>query len=238
MIELYNDDCLNILKTIPNESIHLVVTDPPYRITSRGSSGNTGGMFQKEINKNGRVFEYNDITPPQYAPELYRVLRQNTHCYVMCNHVNLIDMLNVFTSVGFGFVKSLIWDKGNKINGKFYMSQFEYILLFRKGGERIINNCGTSDIISIRNIKHKNLDGTNIHDSEKPVELMQCLIENSSDETEIVLDPFVGSGSTAVACLNSYRNFIGIEIDKKYYDIAQARVQNKPGIIVKKKSLI
>lgn len=221
---LYCGDCLDIMANIPSGSIDLIVTDPPYKTTARGSAGNSGGMLQKEINKKGKVFEHNNIDVKDYAPEFYRVLKEGTHCYVMTNHKNLIDMLNVFTDCGFHFVKSLIWDKGNKIMGRFYMSQFEYILFFRKGKAKNINNCGTSDIISVPNKKTKGLDGNNIHDTEKPVRLMEILIENSSNIGDVVLDCFMGSGTTGVACVNTDRKFIGIEIDKQYFKIAENRI--------------
>nr|DAR08361.1 MAG TPA: adenine-specific methyltransferase [Caudoviricetes sp.] len=105
--------------------------------------------------------------------------------------------------------------------GQFYMSQFEYILFFRKGKGVKINNCGTSDILSVSNIKRKDANGKNLHDTEKPVELMKILIENSSLENQIVLDPFMGIGSTGIACLQAGRKFIGIEIDESYFNIAK-----------------
>lgn len=224
MIDLRKDNCLEIMKDIPDNSIDLIVTDPPYKVTSRGSAGNSGGMLKKEINRKGQVFEFNDISCKKYAPEFYRILKDGTHCYVMTNHTNLIEMLNVFTSVGFNFVKCLIWNKGNKIMGQFYMSQYEYIMFFRKGKARKINNCGTSDILNINNKKTK-INGKNLHDTEKPVELMKILIENSSDENDIVLDPFMGIGSTGMACKQLKRTFIGIELDKKYFEIAKRRIE-------------
>ena len=223
-IKLINGNCLDTLKNIPNESIDLIVTDPPYPTTSRGNAGNSGGMLQKDINKKGKVFTYNNINCKEYAPEFYRLLKDGSHCYVMTNHINLIDMLNTFTDVGFHFIKSLIWNKGNKIMGQYYMSQYEYILFFRKGKGKKINNCGTSDILSISNKKTKDKDGKNIHDTEKPVELMEVLVNNSSQENELVLDPFMGVGSTGIACIKNNRNFIGIEIDENYFTIAKERM--------------
>lgn len=111
--------------------------------------------------------------------------------------------------------------------GQYYMSQFEYILFFRKGKGKKINNCGTSDILSVKNIKSKDNEGKNLHDTEKPVDLIKILIENSSNENEIVLDPFMGIGSTGVACKNLNRNFIGIEIDEKYFNIAKERIESE-----------
>ena len=125
MVELYNCSCMEVMKKMPNESIDLIATDPPYRVMARGSSGNAGGMLLKDINRKGKVFEFNSIDCEEYAPEFYRILKDGSHCYVMTNHINLIHMLNTFTKCGFHFIKSLIWDKGNKIMGQFYMSQFE-----------------------------------------------------------------------------------------------------------------
>ena len=230
MIQLYNGDCLELMKNIPDGSVDLVLTDPPYPTTSRGNAGNSGGMLQKEINKKGKVFKHNNIDCTEYAPEFYRVLKDGSHCYVMTNHINLIKMLNVFTDCGFHFIKSLIWNKGNKIMGQYYMSQFEYILFFRKGYGKKINNCGTSDILSVPNKKTKDENGKNIHDTEKPIELMQILIENSSNENDVVLDSFMGVGATALACINTNRNFIGIELDKGYFDIAEKRINEAQNI--------
>ena len=224
MIDLRCGDCLELMKDIPDKSIDLIVTDPPYKVTPRGSAGNSGGMLQKKINREGRVFDFNDISCEQYAPEFYRILKEGTHCYVMTNHTNLIEMLNVFTRVGFKFIKCLIWDKGNKIMGQFYMNQFEYIMFFRKGKARKINNCGTSDILNIPNKKTK-IDGKNLHDTEKPIKLNRILVENSSNEKDIVLDPFMGIGSCGIACKELNRNFIGIELDQKYFEIAKQRIE-------------
>ena len=105
------------------------------------------------------------------------------------------------------------------------MSQYEYILFFRKGKGKKINNCGTSDILSIPNKKTKDKDGKNIHDTEKPVELMEVLVNNSSQENELVLDPFMGVGSTGIACIKNNRNFLGIEIDENYFNIAKERIE-------------
>ena len=211
---LLNQDVREVFKTIPDNSIDLVVTDPPYKTTSRGNAGTSGGMLQKEINKKGQVFKHNNIKPQEYIPELYRVLKDGSHCYIMTNHVNLQEMLNVATESGFKFVKCLIWDKGNKIMGQYYMSSFEYIIFLRKGKAKRINNCGTADILRVPNIKLKGEDGKNLHDTEKPVELMKIMIDNSSNEGDIVFDPFMGIGSTGVACLELNRRFIGVELDE------------------------
>lgn len=221
---LLNKNSLEILNKLDENCIDLIISDIPYKTTSRGSSGNSGGMLQKDINKKGKVFEHNDVNIKTYASDLYKILKDGSHCYIMTNHTNLIEVLNTMTNCGFRFIKSLIWKKDNKIMGQFYMSQFEYILFFRKGKGVKINKCGTSDILEIPNKKQKGKDGKNLHDTEKPIDLMKILVENSSKENEIVLDMFCGIGSTCIASKELNRKYIGIEIDNNYFDIAKYRL--------------
>lgn len=225
MIRILNENAVEVMKKIKDESVDLIVTDPPYKVTSRGNAGNSGGMMKEKLSMKGKIFKHNDIKPIEYIPEFYRILKDGSHCYIMTNHVNLQEMLNVATECGFHFIKSLIWNKGNKIMGQFYMSQFEYILFFRKGKGKKINNCGTADILNIPNKKTKGEDGKNIHDTEKPVELMKILIENSSQENDMILDPFVGVGAVGMACKSLNRNCLGIELDENYYKIACDRIE-------------
>ena len=224
MVELKAGDCRELLKAVPDGSIDLICTDPPYKVTSRGNAGTMSGYWTSDLTAKGKIFEDNDIDPAEYASEFYRVLKDTAHCYVMCNHINLQCMLNVFTDTGFHFVKSCIWHKNNKICGRYYMNEFEYILFFRKGADKPINDCGASDVIKVPFTKLKNPDGTNQHDTEKPVALMSVLIKASTQEQETVLDPFMGIGSCGVACVGLNRNFIGFEINPKYFGIAQSRI--------------
>lgn len=225
-ILVYNTDCLQMMDAMINQGIQVdcIATDPPYPTTSRGNAGNSGGMLQKDINKKGQVFTHNNCKVQDWSPKIYNLLKDGGHAYIMCNHKNLIEYLNVITGCGFNFIKSIIWDKGNKIMGQYYMNQYEHVLFFRKGKGIKINNCGTPDILNIPNKKHKAEDGSNYHDTEKPVELMKILIENSTKENELVLDPFVGIGATPKACLLSNRKFIGAELSDKYFNVTQNRL--------------
>ena len=229
-ITLYNEDCLLIFEKLLKEGyqgkIDMIACDPPYKTTGRCRLGSCGGMFRKAINRSGKVFEHNDMEAEDWFKGCYDLLKDTGHCYIMCNHFNLIKFLNIGEKVGFKFIKSLIWKKDNKIMGAFYMSQFEYILFFRKGKGVQINNCGTTDVLEFPNKKIKLKNGENAHDTEKPVELMKILIENSSKENELVLDFTFGIGATAIACKETNRKFIGCEINKKYFDIAVKRLEN------------
>lgn len=231
---IINENAIAVLDLMieKGKQVDMIFTDPPYKVTSRGNAGNSGGMLQKEINRKGQVFTHNNIEIEDYLPRFYKVLKESGHCYIMTNHKNITHFLNVIDTwkdkdakEGFSFIKCLIWDKGNKIMGQYYMSQFEYILFLRKGRGVKINNCGTSDLISVPNKKSKDGNGTNLHDTEKPVELINILVANSSKEGEIVLDPFMGIGGCGVSCEMLGRNFIGCELDEKYFEIAKKRIE-------------
>lgn len=219
-------NCVDFMKTLPDESIDCVVTDCPYKIVAGGRTSNIakGGIFdsQNDDFKKGKVFGNNDIKFEEWLPELFRLLKANSHCYIMINGRNLAELQIKSERVGFNFQNLLVWDKGNKTPNRYYMQQLEFILLLRKGSARNINNMGESNLFSI-----KNNVGNKVHPTEKPVELMKILIENSTSENDVILDPFMGSGSTGVACVNTNRRFIGCEIDEKYFEIANDRILNK-----------
>lgn len=252
-IYIYNDDCLNVLKTIPNESIDLYVSDCPYHIVSGGCSNATekgwsntgeilrkdkkGNKFYSESNhvslcgilndydpttyvKNGKLFKFNEIKFSDWLPDIYRVLKPDTHCYIMINARNLKELWQECENVGFQFQQLIVWDKGNQTPNKYYLNSYELILMLRKGKAKNINNMGTKNILRVPNIiKVKK------HPTEKPTELMEILIANSSNPGDTVMDSFMGVGSTGVACQKLGRKFIGIEIDEKYFNIAKERLK-------------
>ena len=223
--KIYLGDCLELMKEIPDNSIDLIATDPPYRLTSRGSSGTMSGYWTEDRTRKGKIFTHNDIDIKDYIGEFYRILKADSHCYIMCNNVNLPHFFDVISKSDFHFVKLLVWDKQTKICGRYYMGQIEHIFLLRKGKDKPINDCGTSDLLSYPNRRDKGIDGKNIHDSQKPTRLFQCLIENSTNEGQLVFDPFMGSGTTALAAIASKRHFIGCELDEGYFKIATERIR-------------
>jgi len=234
MLNLIQGDCLAEMDKLIEQGVKVdvIITDPPYKITSRGNGGNSGGMFQKKEVNNGKVFKNNDLEIEDWLPYLWKLMSDSSHCYIMTNNKNITNYLTKINMLYFNndkkqrfhFIKNLIWVKDNKIMGQTYMSQFEYIIMLRKGGHKKINKCGTSDVLQYKNKKMKDEKNKTIHDTEKPVELMEILVLNSSREGEIILDPFMGLGTTGVACKNLNRNFIGIELDENYYNIAVERI--------------
>ncbi|MGN1155376.1 MAG: DNA methyltransferase [Agathobacter sp.] len=150
------------MKSIQDGSIDLIVTDPPYRITKRGSNGTMSGYWTNDITKKGKIFEENDIEIEDYLGEFHRILKDRSHCYIMSNNLNLPHFFYVISKSKFNFVKLLVWDKCSKISGRYYMGQVEHIFLLRKGGDKPINDCGTSDLLSFPNKKDKNYIGGGI----------------------------------------------------------------------------
>ena len=230
MIEIYNDDCLNILKNLEDESIDLCVTDCPYKVVAGGCTKTkfkiVSGILHKDENtpayiKQGKMFKHNDIKFSDWLPELYRVMKNESHTYIMINARNLKDLQIEAEKAGFKFQQLIVWNKGNSVPNQYYMNSYELILMLRKGKAKYINNMGSKNILDV-----KNICGNKMHPTEKPVELMQILVENSSNEGDTVLDLFMGVGATALACKNTNRNFIGIEIDEKYFNIAKKRLDD------------
>lgn len=154
-MNLFNDDFLKISNRFPDNSFDLVITDPPYRLTSGGRTGPKtpkGGVFSKN-NKNletGKVFKYNEILFSDWIPEVYRLLKPKTHCYIMCNGRNLQGLLNESLKL-FKYKNILVWDKGNMTPNRSFMQQVEYVVLLGKGGCRGVNDMGMSNLIKIKN---------------------------------------------------------------------------------------
>ena len=167
-----------------------------------------------------KLFKHNDIKFSDWLPHVYRVLKPNCHCYIMINGRNLKELQVEAEKVWFKYQQLLVWDKGNATPNRYYLNALEFILMLRKWWAKSINEMWTKNILRVPNII-----GNKKHPTEKPVELMEILIRNSTKEWEIVLDPFMWAWATAIACKNLKRNFIGCEIDERYYNICQDRLK-------------
>ena len=218
--KLWMGDCLELMKQIPDGSIDLIVTDPPYKIITGGDGNGKNSVRPKGI-LSGNL-ELMKCIPKfnEWLPECFRVLKNGTHAYFMINSKNLIEMLIDVQEAGFKIHNILIWKKNNCTPSQYYMKNCEYIIFCRKGRAKYINDMGGSKTVHDFN----NILGNKFHPTEKPIELMKFYVNNSSNENDIVLDPFMGSGSTGVACVNTNRKFIGIEMDENYFSIAQNRI--------------
>ena len=224
-IELKNGDCLELMKDIPSGSVDLVVTDPPYKMNhSTGGCTNIGmkNKWQGNIKAGNTVMNFDlSIKFSDWLPEIYRVLKNGSHCYIFCNDKNVQELLNEATKCGFKESNILVWIKNNATPNRYYMKNLEFVLFLYKGKAKPINDMGSKCAVEIKNINGKNKK----HPTEKPTDLLEIYIKNSTNEGDVVVDLFMGSGSTGVACINTNRDFIGIELDENYFNIAKKRIE-------------
>ena len=218
--KIHLGDCRDLLKEIPNNYVDCIFSDVPYLCSKGGcSTTSTFGSKNKwandkeklELYKSGKIFKHNDIAPKEYLYEMYRVLKERGHIYIMTNSLHLSSIEIEMKNAGFIINNILVMRKNNCVTNQWYMKDCEFTIFGRKGMAKPLNDCGIKSVIDVvmPNGKEK------IHETQKPVFYSKTLIENSTQTGEIVLDPFSGSGSTAIACIESKRNFICIDIDEE-----------------------
>ena len=231
-MKLYNKDCLEVIKSLPSNSIDLVVTDPPYDIscTNGGGSLNKTKHMVNSIRVLDEVGISKGYNIEEIGKELVRIMK-SINIYVWCNKVQIPEYFNFYVNrLGCKF-DILCWHKTNALptyKNK-YLSDTEYCLYFRKGGycdpsvtgEDRYENAKTFYIAPL-NQKDKKLWN---HPTIKPLDFTEKLIKNSSKKGEVVLDCFMGSGTTGVACKNLGRDFIGVELNPEYFRIAKERIE-------------
>ena len=219
MIKLLNGDCLEVMKNLPTRSVDLVVTDPPYDI----HAGKGGGAFGNHKAFSEIQFICNGFSN-EVLDELCRVMKK-INCYFFCSQKQIIPLLDYFVKDKKCNYNLLTWHKTNPVpacNNK-YLSDTEYCLFFRESGVQVFGTYQTKKKFYVTPTNKADKDKYK-HPTIKPLDIIQNLIINSSKENDVVLDPFVGSGTTGVACKNLNRNFIGIELDKNYFEIAKKRI--------------
>ena len=222
-IKLYCDDCLNIMKQIDNESIDLIVTDPPYLIKYKTNRRkNKYHDFCSEI-----LNDDNEQLIIDYIRECYRILKNNTAMYMFCNCDKVDFFKQELENAGFKIKNMIIWVKNNWTAGDLkaqFGKQYEIIFLVNKG-RKYFNGKRITDVWMFDRISGKK----QLHQNQKPVDLLKQCILKHSDENDIIFDGFMGSGSTGVACIETGRKFIGVELDKKYFEIAKERIEKLKG---------
>lgn len=225
--KIIHADCIDILRKLPDKSIDLILTDPPYLIKNTQAGGNS--KFSKSIqNMNNEISEANlvDGVSLDFCKEILR-LQDKVNAYIWCNKAQIIDYLNFFVTDNDCSFDILCWQKDNAMptfNNK-YLTDKEYCLYFRKGGY-----CQPECYEDARTIFHEPINikdkGLWEHPTIKPLKIFKTLIKNSSKENDIVLDCFSGSGTTAIACHELGRRFICIEKNKDYYEASKERLWN------------
>jgi site-specific DNA-methyltransferase (adenine-specific) len=217
--EIWLGDCLELIKNIPNESVDLVVTDPPYRMRKNGKSCRQNYM---PASSTENLFKGKIPDTQSWMDELFRVLKDGTHFYVFCNINELKNFLNCAEKSGFKLHNLISIIKNTKMPNRWYLKYTENLLFFRKGRAKAIKDPTSRDYMFVETPTQKS---GKIHITQKPLDLIEKLINNSSNEGDLVLDIFSGSGTTGVACKNLNRQFVLMEKDEKYHKDSVERLK-------------
>lgn len=226
---LMQGDCLELMKDIPDNSIDLIVTDPPYLVETDGA-----GMFGKKAdNYGGQRYVMKNIDfmkggiSSDVLDELCRVMKK-INIYIWCSQKQLPIFYKYFVENKKCNWNLITWHKSNPTPtcGNKYLTDTEYCLFFREKGVRVYGEYATKRTyyVTTKNLQDKKLYK---HPTVKPLDIIQNLIINSSREGDVVLDSFMGSGTTGAACVRTNRNFIGIELDENFFNIAKSRIEEK-----------
>lgn len=232
MIDIRNADCLEILKTLPSESVDLVFTDPPYNISQpktlkRTYSNGTEGNIELDFGE----WDY-DFDPVPFLTECKRILKPNGSIIVWTSE-ELFAKYRVWFAENMYPKQLLVWVKTNPL------PQFRCVA-YRQATELMFWAAKSKITQDNPNfIFHNQQDMTNVfyapivggeertdHPTQKPLSITEKIIKTHCREGGVVLDPFMGSGTTGVGCVHTGRDFIGIELDKKWFELAQKRITN------------
>ena len=238
-IKLMRGDCVELLQLIPSGSVDLIITDPPYEIVAGGAGGAFGAdkrdyhkqyseLDNAKVRKSGIKCNGFDVS---ILDELCRTMKK-VNIYVWCSKLQVRKLLDYFEDRGC-FTDILTWHKTNPVPtcNNTYLSDTEYLIFAREKGVRVYGSYATKRKFYVTPTNKADKDKYG-HPTIKPLDIITNLIINSSKEGDVVLDPFLGSGTTAVAAVNTGRQFIGMEIDPGYFEIAAKRVEETQKVIL------
>jgi len=210
-IDIYNLDCFELFSSIDDKSIDLVLTDPPFGMSFQ--SGYRKIKHEKILNDDNLDWL------PEWCKEINRIVKDDSHLYIFCSW-HKVEVFKLELEKYFKIKNILIWEKNNTGMGDLYgdyAPQYEMCIFINNGKD--LNNGRHSNIIKAKRTNNE------LHPTQKPVNLMEFFITKSTKKEDMVLDTFAGSFSTAIACHNTGRRFIGTEINKEYYDNAVKRLK-------------
>lgn len=211
-------DAVEWLRSLPAASVDLVATDPAYEsLEKHRAVGTTTRLKQSKGSSNEWFSIFPNARLAELMQEFYRVLKPDRHCYVMCDHETAFLLKPAGEAAGFKFWKPIIWVKKGGIGmGYHYRAKYEFVMFFEKGKRRL-HDLGITDVLEVERVWRK-------FPTEKPVPLFRTLIEQSTEPGELVIDPFLGSGTTAVAAVGLGRRFAGCDVSPKAVEWALRRL--------------
>ena len=221
--ELSQQDAVTFLRTLPSESVDLLVTDPAYESLEKHRAVGTTTRLKVSAGSSNPWFSvFPNARFGELFEEAYRVLKRDTHFYLMCDPETAFIAKPVGEQFGFKFWKPLVWDKRSIGMGYHYRARYEFVLFFEKGKRRLAD-LGTADVLEVPRVRGG-------YPAEKPSALSEVLIRQSSVETDLVVDPFMGSGSSGVAALKLGRRYAGNDVSDDALKLARERLLGVGGV--------
>jgi len=229
MVNMTNEDCFDFLSKIQNECIDLVLIDPPYNISKKSgfqSSKNEKSLYARYLTDFGE-WDKNENILSDCLKELYRVLRKEGSIICFYDLWKISYLKEWMENAGFNQIRFIEYQKTNPVpvNSKlnYLTNSREIALTGVKGGKPVFNSEYDNGIY----LYPINNDDDRFHITQKPLRLIKDLIIKHSNEGHIVLDCFAGSFTTAVACIETKRNFTGCELEIDYFEKSKKRVNQK-----------
>ena len=217
------------MKSLPEKSADLVLSDPPYTISRKtGFAKVKNGVERFAVSMDFGKWDHKQIDLFAMAEGMYRILRQGGTAIVWYDLWKLTSLSDAMSSAGFKMLRILIWQKTNPVplNSKatYLSNSREIAVMGVKGGKPTFHGEYDNGIYDYPIPRH---GGMRIHPTQKPLELFEALVEKHSNKGDMVVDPFLGSGTTAVAALKAGRKFAGCDIDPEYVKNAKKRIRVK-----------
>lgn len=224
-VEVVQDDCIKFLKKLGDHSVDMIVTDPAYSGMNNHlmlHKGRIVGKYADKGKENGRWFaEFQDTEEnyKEFLAQCKRVLRKDTgHLYVMFDSFSLLSLASLVRKY-FDVKNVIVWDKINVGMGHYFRRQHEFIVFATNGNKRKLRSRSLPDVWKIKRIHNAK------YPTQKPVEVFDMMLAASGSDNFVVCDPFLGSGSSAIAAIKAGCNFIGCDISNKAFDTSEKRIK-------------
>ena len=214
-------DYNKLISEIPEASIDMVFIDPPYWTLNKWRNVGTTTRLGGNGDKDKQTGWFDTISQDDLfylMTDINKLLKPNSHAFIMCDGQTLRYVLGYAEEAGYSYYKSIVWDKVLAGMGYHLRCQHEYVVMLDKGKNRIPKDRSITDVVRIKMIRGG-------YPTEKPVELPQLFIENYTDENDVVLDCFCGSGSTAMACIKTNRRFLTCDTSQTAIDYTNKRIK-------------
>lgn len=211
-------DAVDMIEAMPDGCVDCYALDPAYESLEKHRAWGTTTRLTHSLQSSNDWFDiFRNERFPALLAAMYRTMRRNTHAYIMCDDTTSDVVKPMAAAAGFTVWDRLIWNKMSIGMGYHWRKQTEFILFLEKGKRRL-NNLGWSNVIDCKRVA-----GKDIYPTEKPYEVFERLILNSTQPGELVADPFAGSGASGEAALATGRLWLGIDTSEVAVARSRAR---------------